>query len=109
MGVNFSLLQLLQIEPSPDWKGGVAGHRNEVRRLERKRNPGKWVEIASMQFLPTSFLRKLAISLLQPPDAPSLALSVCEWVGIAWSLAGHGVPDTVKDGVRSRKKMRIGN
>ena len=28
---------------TPDWKGGLAGHRNEVRRLERKRNPGKRV------------------------------------------------------------------
>ncbi len=28
---------------TPDWKGGAAGHRNEVRRLERKRNPGKRV------------------------------------------------------------------
>ena len=71
------------------------------------RNPGKRVEIASVQFLPTSFLRKLAVFLLPTFDAPSMALSVCEWVEIAWSLAGHGVPDTVENGLCSRIEKKL--
>ena len=42
-------------KPSPDWKGGAAGHRNEVRRLERKRNPGKRVKKDLLAFLPRKF------------------------------------------------------
>ena len=42
-------------KPSPDWKGGAAGHRNEVRRLERKRNPGKRVKKDLLAFFPRKF------------------------------------------------------
>ncbi|MBQ1591094.1 MAG: hypothetical protein II077_03525, partial [Treponema sp.] len=53
-------------KPIPDWKGGAAGHRNEVRRLERKRNPGKRVKNALPGiFNRQVFWRKLAVLLPQ--------------------------------------------
>ena len=45
--------------------------------LQIRRNPGKRVKMPSVAFLPTSFLRKLAVFLLLTFDAPSLALLVC--------------------------------
>jgi hypothetical protein len=53
----------------------------------------------SVAFYPTSFLAKTCQLLLPTNDAPSMALLVLR-DKMTWSLAGHGVPDTVKDGVR---------
>ena len=73
---------LEEIEPSPDWKGAErvalameakAGSRNEVSS-----DPGKRVKIASLQFLPASFLSKTCRVFAQRNDAPSMALLVCD-------------------------------
>lgn len=71
----------------------------------------KWIEIASMQFLSTSFLRKLAVFFLQRNDAPSLALLVCEWVEIAWSdwtrSAGHSFTSNILQKNREARKIPL--
>ncbi len=36
-----------------------------------------------------------------------MALLVCEWVEIVWSLDGHGVPDTVKPENTLQKKRNV--
>ncbi len=58
---------VLAINPSPDWKGGVAV---AVRQWSRKAEPWKAGKMPSVAFLPTSFLRKLAVFLLLTFDAP---------------------------------------
>ncbi|MBQ5570084.1 MAG: hypothetical protein IIT45_06520, partial [Treponema sp.] len=60
-------------------------------------------KMPSVAFYPASFLAKTCQLLLPTNDAPSMALLVLR-DKMTRSLAGHGVPDTVKDGVRSRKK-----
>ncbi|HAM77596.1 MAG TPA: hypothetical protein DCP61_00190 [Treponema sp.] len=73
----------------------------------------KWIEIASMQFLSTSFLRKLAVFFLQRNDAPSLALLVCEWGEIAWSdrtrSAGHSSPAICSRRIGKLEKLPLGD
>jgi len=54
----------------------------------------------SVTFYPASFLAKTCQLLLPTNDAPSMALLVLR-DKMTRSLAGHGVPDTVKDEVRS--------
>jgi hypothetical protein len=49
------------------------GSRNEVSS-----DPGKRVKIASLQFLPASFLSKTCRVFAQRNDAPSMALLVCD-------------------------------
>ena len=71
----------------------------------------KQIEIASMQFLSTSFLRKLAVFFLQRNDAPSLALLACEWVEIAWSdrtrSAGHSSTSNMLQKNREAPKTEV--
>jgi hypothetical protein len=57
-----------------------------------------------MAFYPASFLAKTCHFLFLTDDAPSVALLVCSLGKMPWSLAGHGVPDTVKDGMPSRRE-----
>jgi hypothetical protein len=56
----------------------------------------------SVAFYPASFLTKTCLFVLVTNSAPSMALLVLE-DKIPRSLTGHGVPGTVKVGMRSRK------
>ncbi|MBR6143989.1 MAG: hypothetical protein IKQ23_06865, partial [Treponema sp.] len=67
--------------PEAFWREGA---ERASGRMERERKCGKRVKIASMQFLPMSFLAKTHKLCLLKNDAPSLALLVCERVKIAW-------------------------
>ena len=98
------------MNPSPDWKGGVAvavvGERglcpsrtpgNEAGR----RNPGKRDKLPSVAFYPASFMAKTCLFLLLTNDAPSMALLVL-LDKMLRRLDGSVRPDTVEKAVCSR-------